>query len=159
MYGINEPPVWDLWTISKNPAIFRCNSANSSKNRDFSILQDFSLQHNLYNVAICNERIWVRKWSELRCSLTTEIRTGLPPWGRNRFSVLTSNSLLREREREREFIGTNIKQFHAKIKLRRWDTEKKPAKQVVSSGAPRKFHKFLTWFKVDGRISANLIRL
>jgi len=27
-------------------------------------------------------------------------------------------------EREREFIGTNIKQFHAKIKLRRWDTEK-----------------------------------
>jgi len=28
------------------------------------------------------------------------------------------------RLREREFIGTNIKQFHAKIKLRRWDTEK-----------------------------------
>jgi len=26
--------------------------------------------------------------------------------------------------REREFIGTNIKQFNAKIKLRRWDTEK-----------------------------------
>ena len=48
----------------------------------------------------------------------------------------------RDREREREFIGTNIKQFHAKIKLRRWDTQKKPAKHVVSSGAPRKFHKF-----------------
>ena len=30
----------------------------------------------------------------------------------------------REREIEREFIGTDIKQFHAKIKLRRWDTEK-----------------------------------
>jgi len=30
----------------------------------------------------------------------------------------------RERETEREFIGTNIKQFHAKIKVRRWDTEK-----------------------------------
>jgi len=28
------------------------------------------------------------------------------------------------REREREFIGTNNKQFHAKTKLRRWDTEK-----------------------------------
>jgi len=28
------------------------------------------------------------------------------------------------KDREREFIGTNIKQFHAKIKLRRWDTEK-----------------------------------
>jgi len=51
------------------------------------------------------------------------------------------------REREREFIGTNIKQFHAKIKLRHWDTEKKPAKQVVSSGAPRKFHKFLSFYR------------
>jgi len=28
------------------------------------------------------------------------------------------------REREREFIGTNIKQFQTKIKLRCWDTEK-----------------------------------
>jgi len=28
------------------------------------------------------------------------------------------------KDREREFIGTNIKQFHAKIKLRRWNTEK-----------------------------------
>jgi len=27
-------------------------------------------------------------------------------------------------EKDREVIGTNIKQFHAKIKLRRWDTEK-----------------------------------
>ena len=27
-------------------------------------------------------------------------------------------------EREREFIGTNIKQFNAKIKLGRWDPEK-----------------------------------
>ena len=33
--------------------------------------------------------------------------------------------MLFTREREREFIGTNIKQFHGKIKLRRWDTEKK----------------------------------
>ena len=63
-----------------------------------------------------------------------------------------------QREREREFIGTNIKQFHAKMKLRRWDTEKN-LQEVVSSGAPRKFHKFLLWFKVDGRISANLMRL
>ena len=28
------------------------------------------------------------------------------------------------KNQEREFIGTNIKQFHAKIKLRRWDTKK-----------------------------------
>jgi len=31
---------------------------------------------------------------------------------------------MHEVQREREFIGTNIKQFHAIIKLRRWDTEK-----------------------------------
>jgi len=50
---------------------------------------------------------------------------------------MSAGKLPIEREREREFIGTNIKQFHAKIELRRWDTEKKTAKQVVSSGAPR----------------------
>jgi len=32
--------------------------------------------------------------------------------------------MILRREREREFIGTNNKQFHAKIKLRPWDTEK-----------------------------------
>jgi len=36
---------------------------------------------------------------------------------------------------------------------------KKTVKQVVSSGAPRQFHKFLSWFKANGRIIANLIRL
>jgi len=76
----NEPPVWDLWTTSKNTAMFRCNTANSSKNRNFSILQNFSLQHNLCNVAICNERMQVTKWSGLRCNLTTEIRIRLSPW-------------------------------------------------------------------------------
>ena len=35
--GINEPPVWDLWTTSENPVIFKSNTANSSKNRDFNI--------------------------------------------------------------------------------------------------------------------------
>jgi len=33
MCGINEPPVGGLWTTSKDPVIFRCNTANSSKNR------------------------------------------------------------------------------------------------------------------------------
>jgi len=80
MCGINEPPVWYLWTTSKNPAIFRWNTANSSKNRDISILKDFSLQHNLYDVAICNERMYLRKWNWLRCSPTTEMRIGLSPW-------------------------------------------------------------------------------
>ena len=74
-------------------------------------------------------------------------------------NAVTSVRWEREREREREFIGTNIKQFHANIKSWRWDTDKKLANQVVSSGAPRNFHKFLSWFKVDGRISANLKRL
>jgi len=36
-------------------------------------------------------------------------------------AVVQSNTY---EEREREFIGTNIKQFHAKIKLRPWDIEK-----------------------------------
>jgi len=36
---------------------------------------------------------------------------------------------------------------------------KKPVKQVISSGAPRQFHKFLSWFEVDGLIIANLISL
>jgi len=45
------------------------------------------------------------------------------------------------------------------IKAKALGHRKKPVKQVVSSGAPRQFHKFLSWFKVDGRIIANLIRL
>ena len=89
-----DPGDWKGWTTSKNPAIFRCNTANSSKNKDFRILQDFSLQHNLYSVAICNERMSVRKWSGLRCNLTTEIRVGLFPGlvatSCNRSSVLIS---------------------------------------------------------------------
>jgi len=39
-----------------------------------------------------------------------------------------------------------------------WDTEK-TVNQVVSSGAPRQFHKFVLLFKVDGRIIANFITL
>jgi len=46
-----------------------------------------------------------------------------------------------------------------KIKVEALGRRIKPAKQVVSSGAPRQFHKFLSRFKVDGRIIANLIRL
>jgi len=37
--------------------------------------------------------------------------------------------------------------------------QNKPVKQVVLSGAPQQCHKFLSWFKVDGRIIGNLIRL
>jgi len=45
------------------------------------------------------------------------------------------------------------------IKVKALGHRKKPIEQVVSSGAPRQFYKFLSWFKVDGRIIANLIRL
>jgi len=45
------------------------------------------------------------------------------------------------------------------IKAKALAHRKNPVKQVVSSGAPRQFQKFLSWFKVDGRIIANLIRL
>ena len=45
------------------------------------------------------------------------------------------------------------------IKAKALGHRKKPVKQVVSSGAPRQFHKYLLWCKFDGRIIANLLRL
>jgi len=45
------------------------------------------------------------------------------------------------------------------IKAKALGHRKKPDEQVVSSGDPRQLHKFLSWFKVDGRIIANFIRL
>ena len=45
------------------------------------------------------------------------------------------------------------------IKVKALGHRKKPVIQIVSSGAPRQFHEFLLWFKVDGQIIANLIRL
>jgi len=45
------------------------------------------------------------------------------------------------------------------IKAKALGHQKKPVNQVISSGAPWQCHKFLSWFKVDGRIIANLIRL
>jgi len=49
----------------------------------------------------------------------------------------------------------NFEQIKAKSLRHR----KKTVKQVVSSGTPRQFHQFLSWFKVDGRIIANLITI
>jgi len=40
--------------------------------------------------------------------------------------------------------------------MKRWGTEKN-AKQVVSSGTPRHFHDFLSWFRVDGQIIGDLL--
>jgi len=45
------------------------------------------------------------------------------------------------------------------IKVEELGHQKEPVKQVVSSGTPRRFHKFVSLFKVDGRIIGNLIGL
>jgi len=58
-------------------------------------------------------------------------------------------------EREREFIGTNIKQFHAKIKLRRWDTEKN-LQNRLSRRAP--LESFIN-FSCGLKLMAELVRI
>jgi len=45
------------------------------------------------------------------------------------------------------------------IKVKALGHRKKTVKQLVSSGAPRQFHEFLSWFKVGGQIIVNFIRL
>ena len=57
--------------------------------------------------------------------------------------------------REREFIGTNIKQFHAKIKLRRWDTEKN-LQNRLSRRAP--FESFINFYR-GLMLMAELVRI
>jgi len=61
----------------------------------------------------------------------------------------------RERESEREFIGTNIKQFHAKIKLRRWDTEKN-LQNRLSCRAP--LESFINFYR-GLKLMAELVRI
>jgi len=61
---------------------------------DFNILQVISLQHNSYNVTICNERMWVTKWSGIRYHYrdTNSIVTWVSchTTSCNRFSVLST---------------------------------------------------------------------
>jgi len=65
----------------------------------------------------------------------------------------------RERERERESLLALTLTNFIQIKAKALGHRKKSVKQVVSSGAPRQFHKFVSWFKVDGRIISNLLRI
>jgi len=44
------------------------------------------------------------------------------------------------------------------IKAKALGHRRKPVKQVVSSGAPRQFHKLLSWFEANGRIIVNFMR-
>ena len=60
---------------------------------------------------------------------------------------------------ERESLLAQTLNNFIQIKAKALGHRKKTFKQVVSSVAPQQLHKFLTWFKVDGRINANLIRL
>jgi len=55
------------------------------------------------------------------------------------------------------FLAQTLNNF-IQIKAKALRMPKKTVKQVVSSVTPRQFNKFLSWFKVDGRIIANLIR-
>ena len=61
--------------------------------------------------------------------------------------------------RERESSLAQTLNNFIQIKAMALGHRKKPVKQVISSGAPRQFHKFLSWFEVDGLIIANLISL
>jgi len=56
---------------------------------------------------------------------------------------------------EREFIGTNIKQFHAKIKLRRWDTEKNMQNRLSRRAPLESFINFYRGLK----LMAELVRI
>ena len=63
------------------------------------------------------------------------------------------------RERERESLLAQTLNNFMQIKAKALGHGKKPIKHIVSSGAPGQFHKFLSWFKVGGRIIAYLLRL
>ena len=65
----------------------------------------------------------------------------------------------RERERERESLLAQILNNFIPIKAKALGHRKKPVKQVVSSGAPRQFHKFLLWCKFDGRIYCKFVEV
>jgi len=58
-------------------------------------------------------------------------------------------------KREREFIGTNIKQFHAKIKLRSWDTEKNLQNRLSRRAPLESFKNFYRGLK----LMAELVRI
>jgi len=61
--------------------------------------------------------------------------------------------------RKRESLLAQTLNNFMQINVKALGHRKKTVKWVVSSGAPRHVHKFLSWFEVDGRIIANLIRL
>jgi len=57
-----------------------------------------------------------------------------------------------QREIEIESLLTQTLKNFVQTKATALGYRKTPVKQVVSSGAPRQFHKFLSWLKVDCRI-------
>jgi len=92
--------------------------------------------------------LWMRAGGDLLPQQTSSLclkTKRIPP----RFQILV------HRETEREFIGTNIKQFHAKIKLRRWDTEKK-LQNRLSRRAP--LERFINFYR-GLKLMAELVRI
>jgi len=59
---------------------------------------------------------------------------------------------------DRSLLAQTLNNF-MQIKVKVLGYWKTTVKKVALSGAPRQFDKFISWFKVDGRIIANLIRL
>ena len=96
----------------------------------------------------------------MRNTIALSLNHHTTPEGALRQSLLVTVLVLeRERERERESLLAQILNNFIQIKGKALGHRKKPVKQVVSSGAPRQFHKYLLWCKFDGRIIANLLRL
>ena len=75
------------------------------------------------------------------------------------YFILLNRCIIALFVRERESLLAQILNNFIHIKTKALGHRKKLVKQVVSSGAPRQFHKFLLWCKFDGRIIANLLRL
>jgi len=80
----------------------------------------------------------------------------LKPYKGSGLGMVGNGLYLKQRERESFFTQT-LNNF-IQIKAKALGHRKKTVEQVVSLGTSPQFHKFLSWFKVDGRIIANLIR-
>jgi len=68
---------------------------------------------------------------------------------------LLNNLSLRESLLAQTFIGTNIKQFHEKIKLRRWGTEKNLQNRLSCQAPLESFINFYRGLK----LMAELVRI
>ena len=87
-----------LWTTSKNPVIFRCNTTNSSKKAQrFQQIARFLVTTEFIQINKLQQKN-VTKWSRLRCNCRdTNWIVTLGPTPCNRFSDLKPSSSIRIR--------------------------------------------------------------